>query len=860
MKQNPPKAKHGHLIIQIGRILLDLWYVFIIKSRRHVPDIACTVLAALVFLSVGPDNATAQTSTPPNIIFILIDDLGWTDINCHESGCTGREDLCTCSASGNEYDSQIIQTPHIQQLREAGMRFTSAYAYPTCTPTRVSLMTGKSSSRLSILTAWDTTPLSLGEVTIPEALDAGGIDYVSASIGKWNIVSTGQAPDQDTDHPELQGFDYNWAGSYINIPPTHFQRNGWNQNIFPNLDPYNPGDPCEYLADRLTDYAITFINEREANSEPYFLYLPYYAVHEPWEAKTEDIDAAQNWDPNLTGNQLKYFAMIHNLDQNIGRVIESVDESNNTVIFFMSDNGALESVTSDGLLRGEKSTIFEGGIRVPLIVKWPGVIEPNSTCDIPVHCTDIFPTILEMVYPETFDSFHYPAVDGESMLPLMKGQENQFTRDAGGLFWALLHTAAMRVDSKKLIKSVQYVGQDEIVSYDLYNLDNDLRETTKITDDPNFDNYINSLENWLDSFKPYMMIDNEPVTYNTIYEALNAADDPCAFDEEAIILPPAVFESNYDNPWCSLFLNDNISIISQDPNDPAIVVSTIILDKLDCNGSNVMVLDPDWGGSITGVTISRRTVHETYLDFIIPGNGINGNSNANGTVSKCVIRDFYGNGIINFNGTISNCVIANNTAEGDGGGVMESDANIVSCAILKNKATSNGGGLFDCNGSINNCIIWGNKPDPLVFCSIPTYSCVEKGSIGLGCIASDPLFVDADTGDYHLRWNSPCINRGDPAYVAGSGDTDMDGQPRVTYSRVDIGPDEVFPLAGDIDRDLEVDTEDLNAIISHWLETGCEYDGGDESEWCHLTDINQDGIVNLIDLSYLTAFWLVGIP
>jgi len=388
--------------------------------------------------------------TRPNFVFFLVDDLGWHDVGC--------------------YGSRIYETPNIDRLARQGMRFTDGYAAcPVCSPTRASILTGKYPARLH-LTDWIagsrrpyaklavpdwTKYLPLEEITIAEALKPAG--YVSASIGKWHLGGPQY-------RPEAQGFDLNFAGDHRGQPPSYF----WPYRI-PNV---KTGKQGEYLTDRLTDEALKFI---EANKNtPFFLYLPHYAVHTPIQAK-KDLTAKflkKGLRPKGQ-NSATYAAMIKSVDESVGRILARLDElgiADRTVVFFMSDNGGLEWITSNAPLRAGKGTLYEGGIREPWIVKWPGVVKPGSTCSVPVISTDFYPTILEMA---GLKADPRQAPDGVSIVPLLK-QTGTIQREA--LYWHYPHYhitkpgGAIRCGDWKLI---EYYEDGRL---ELYNLRNDLSE------------------------------------------------------------------------------------------------------------------------------------------------------------------------------------------------------------------------------------------------------------------------------------------------------------------------------------------------------------------------------------------------
>ncbi|MBL8222775.1 MAG: sulfatase [Bryobacterales bacterium] len=337
-----------------------------------------------------------QRTQPPNFVFILADDLGWTDLGC--------------------FGSTFYRTPNIDRLAKEGMRFTSAYAAcPVCSPTRAAILTGRYPARLH-LTDWipgrtppgvkmrvpEWTPhLPLTEITIPEVIISTG--YISAHIGKWHLG------DQDY-YPENQGFSLNFAGTHLGSPPNYFSPYG-----ISNVSDTVKG---EYLTDRLTTEALRFLDQ--SRQRPFFLYLAHYAVHTPLEAKPETAARYRGRiRPGQAHSHPVYAAMIESVDESVGRVMAKLDElglSRHTVVIFTSDNGGVigrRHITSNEPLREEKATLYEGGIRVPAIIRWPGVTAPGSVSDTPITSVDYFPTILEIA------GLKPPAsIDGASLVPL----------------------------------------------------------------------------------------------------------------------------------------------------------------------------------------------------------------------------------------------------------------------------------------------------------------------------------------------------------------------------------------------------------------------------------------------------------
>ena len=413
-------------------------------------------------------SAFGQTR-PPNIVLVLIDDYGWMD--------TGS------------YGSTYHRTPNIDALARGGMRFTSAYAAaPVCSPTRAALLTGKHPARLH-LTDWlpgrrDSPAqklarptirqeLSLEETTLAEALRPAG--YTSAHIGKWHLGGTGF-------EPERQGFDLNIGGDETGTPLSYFapfQRDG---RFMPKLETAPPG---EYLTDRLTTEAERFIEQHK--EKPFFLYLAHYAVHIPMRAKADLIAKYRALPrPERGQNNPVYAAMVESMDESVGRLTRKLEQlglAENTVFIFTADNGGLSApegpdtpATDNAPLRAGKGYLYEGGLRVPLIVRWPRHVRAGSVNHTPVYSADLFATALAAAGMN-----NRTGVDGMSLLPLLTGR-GQFKRDA--LYWHYPHYsnqsmnagdldqpgAAIRQGDYKLIEFYQ----DSHV--ELYDLKSDLRE------------------------------------------------------------------------------------------------------------------------------------------------------------------------------------------------------------------------------------------------------------------------------------------------------------------------------------------------------------------------------------------------
>jgi len=387
-------------------------------------------------------SATSRTPRKPNIVFILIDDMGWPDVAC--------------------YGSKFHETPNIDRLASQGMKFSDAYAAcPVCSPTRASIMAGQYPARVGItdfipghwrpyeklIVPENRLQLPLESVTIGEVLKDQG--YATCYIGKWHLGGRGYSPDK-------QGFDKVVLGVK-------------NQN--------------DKQVSGFTDEAIKFIEEKK--QEPFFLYLSHHSVHIKLEAPEELVDKYKKKPKPPAGvNNPVYAAMVEHLDNHTGRILKKLDDldlAERTIVIFFSDNGGLREayggyrgprqiVSTNAPLRDEKGTLYEGGIREPLIVRWPGVVKPGTECSVPVTSVDFYPTFLEIVGGKGNPN---QPLDGESILPLLK-QTGTLDRDA--IYWHYPHyhhstpAGVIREGDYKLIEFY------EDGKLELYDLANDIGE------------------------------------------------------------------------------------------------------------------------------------------------------------------------------------------------------------------------------------------------------------------------------------------------------------------------------------------------------------------------------------------------
>ena len=397
-------------------------------------------------------------STKPNIILILIDDMGWPDPAC--------------------FGHNFHETPHIDQLASDGVRFTDFYAAcPVCSPTRASIQAGQYQARLHLtdfipghwrpfekLIVPDNAPhLSLEIVTPAEVLNAAG--YTTAYFGKWLLGSEAHNPDKQGYQTSLVTSGRHFAPRFRTTPKSEIPKKA-------------------YLADFLTDKTIEFMEQNK--SRPFFVQLSHYAVHIPLEAKQKEIEKYQQKPKPATGvNNPVYAAMVAHVDQSVGRIVKTLEElqlSENTVVIFASDNGGLrqtfsggDTVSTNAPLRDEKGTLYEGGIRVPLIIKWPGVAAAGTICDEPTISIDFWPTIAEIGKAKPHD---HQTIDGLSLLPLIKDPASQLNRDAIYFHYPHYHhsepAGAIRAGDWKLIEFFADGKQE------LYHLKQDLSETTNL--------------------------------------------------------------------------------------------------------------------------------------------------------------------------------------------------------------------------------------------------------------------------------------------------------------------------------------------------------------------------------------------
>ena len=428
---------------------------------------------------------TAHAAKPPNIVFIMADDLGWTDTAT--------------------YGSKYYETPNIDRLATQGLKLTNHHHCQNCTPTRAALMSGQYGARTGMYTVggierfdWGTRPLRpvdnvtelpLDRDIIAKQLKAGG--YATGMFGKWHIGQSGEY------QPGKRGFD-----EAIVSMGRHFDF---------ATNPKTEYPKGTYLADFLTDKAVDFITRHKDG--PFFLYLPHFGVHSPHQAKADLIAKFKPKAPVGGHNSPTYAAMIASVDESVGRVMKTLDDlklADNTVLIFTSDNGGVGGydrpdglirdpgmegkakkksaddedgggITDNAPLRSGKGSLYEGGTREPFIVRWPGVTKPGSTSDVPTAHVDIFPTFLEIA------SAPKPrqVLDGESIVKLFRDPTAKLQRDAifqhfpgylgsGPGLWRTTPVSLIQSGDWKLM---EYLEDGHL---ELYNLRNDIGETKNL--------------------------------------------------------------------------------------------------------------------------------------------------------------------------------------------------------------------------------------------------------------------------------------------------------------------------------------------------------------------------------------------
>ncbi len=428
----------------------------------HLP---LRLLLPCVLLGLAAGGAAARAADKTNVIVILMDDLG-------------------C------YGSTYYRTPHLDRFAASGMKFTDAYAAcPVCSPTRAALMTGKYPARLN-LTDWlpgrtdrpdqkllrpvINQQLPAGETTLAQVLKSAG--YATGHIGKWHLGGKGF-------EPERRGFDVNVGGDQAGSPRSYFAP--YKKVPSPSMPGLEKAPEGEYLTDRLTAEAEKFIEQNR--DRPFFLYLAHYAVHIPLMARPEVVAKYKAGGPVGTQNNPIYAAMIESMDDSVGLVLAKLDElklSDRTAVLFTSDNGGLSVLegpntpaTINSPFREGKGFLYEGGTRVPLLVRWPGVTKAGSVSAVPVSSIDFFPTILDLCGVQSDAK-----VDGVSLRPVLRGEGDLAPR---ALYWHYPHYSNQGGRPGSSVRQGDYklVEFFEDGRRELYNLKKDAGETRNLVEE-----------------------------------------------------------------------------------------------------------------------------------------------------------------------------------------------------------------------------------------------------------------------------------------------------------------------------------------------------------------------------------------
>lgn len=463
-------------------------------------------LLAVTMLTLPLFHFPAQAQSPrkdkPNIIVFLVDDMGWQD---------------TSVPFWNKITdfNRRYHTPNMERLAREGMKFTNAYAMPVCTPTRVSLITGMNAAHHRV-THWtspdkdkntDYADATLDALdwningfsptagvartfhgtALPQVLRQNG--YYTVHSGKAHFGSAG-TPGAD---PLNIGFDINIAGSSIGHPASYSGRANYdnpangkpNRNAVPGLEAYHGTDT--FLSDAITTEALKAIEKPVGDKKPFFLYLAHYAVHVPLTADHRFLN--KYLQAGLDSTEAKYAALIEGMDKSLGDVLRYLDDkkiADNTVVLFMSDNGGLSTTPARGgkawthnlPLKAGKGSVYEGGIREPMLVRWPGTVKPGSVAEQYIIVEDFFPTILDIAGVAQAKTIQ--KVDGKTFLPVLKNPA--FRDDRRGLVWHhpnrwiaaegpnIHYATAFRQGDWKLIYDYRQVRLE------LYNLRNDIAE------------------------------------------------------------------------------------------------------------------------------------------------------------------------------------------------------------------------------------------------------------------------------------------------------------------------------------------------------------------------------------------------
>lgn len=467
------------------------------------------ILISLFFLSTCQfDKNERENVLQPNIVFILVDDFGWRDV-----GFNG---------------STFFETPVLDSLAERGIQFSNAYSNAAnCAPTRASIMTGMYTQRHGIITVnasnkgdrkaqkllppENTMTLDTATISLAELLKTAG--YSTAFFGKWHL---GEDPESG---PLANGFEINAGGYHMGHPKSYFS-----PYHNPALD---DGPEGEYLTDRLTDEAIAYLGQQKVRNKPFFLYMSYYAVHSPFQAKEEDIRYFESKEITDGQDHPVYAAMIKTMDSNIGRLVHSLDTlgvMDNTLVVFYSDNGGSFRATVNTPLKGSKGMLYEGGIRVPCFFYSPSLLSFSGIIDEAVITLDLYPTFAELAGAKIPEG---KIIDGRSLMPLMDGKEKMerpvfwyapvyLQSQWGETAYAFRGTpsAAVRFGDYKYIR---WFAEEE---GELYNLAEDISEANNLagTEREKYEEMSALLDEWLEQSGAFIPTERNPL-FDSLYTA-----------------------------------------------------------------------------------------------------------------------------------------------------------------------------------------------------------------------------------------------------------------------------------------------------------------------------------------------------
>ncbi|MEL6110208.1 MAG: arylsulfatase [Planctomycetota bacterium] len=396
-------------------------------------------------------QVNAFAKSPPHVVFLVADDLGFGDVG---------------------YNGSRIETPNINALAKRGVRLTQFYVQPVCSPTRAALLTGRYPYRygmqVGVVRPWADYGVPLEEELLPSLLRSAG--YRTFAIGKWHL---GHARKEYL--PIARGFDHHYGCYNGAIDYYRHERDG-------GLDWHRNGDPVreQGYATRLIAKEACRILDEHRPENPLFLYVPFTAVHTPIQAPKE---AQKEYSHFKYRHRQVYAAMTSELDRAVGRIMRQLAESNfdptNTFIVFFSDNGGIPKYGSNGGLRGQKGQVYEGGIRVPAIVVWEGELEAGKSVETPLHAVDWFPTVLKVAgvdLPKT-------EIDGIDLLPMLRHNQSNPNR-------VMVHNvtsahAAIRIGDFKVVhnghvNAIQAKSDDD--TWEVFDIANDPSEQTNLAD------------------------------------------------------------------------------------------------------------------------------------------------------------------------------------------------------------------------------------------------------------------------------------------------------------------------------------------------------------------------------------------